>query len=334
MQSSGSDSSARSTASAAVLPLVLSMVGLATLSTDWARLGGQWGSQWPWAQWLGWQQPVVMAVAALALLLFCGRLLLRFRDVRKEYAEVVPCSLYSGALMLTMILGSYAMAFAPLLGKALWLCGFIVHAVHTSLFTVNHVLRGVRVETFVPSWYVTYNGIMVAGVVGSAMHAPTILSGVLYYGIAAYLLILPFMLWRLARRPLAQPFVLTQAILLAPSSLCVAAYFNAVQTPPLPAVGGLYLLVVLTLVFVLIKLPAFLRQPFSPAYSALTFPMAIAVTASMQMSRLLTQQGDPALGSLVHWLSIGQLLLTTVIILGVICGIATLMLRALRRCAQ
>ena len=47
-------------------------------------------------------------------------------------------------------------------------------------------------DTFVPSWFVTYNGIMVSTVVGGVMNEPLIGKIVVYYGIAVFTVIIPF----------------------------------------------------------------------------------------------------------------------------------------------
>ena len=54
-------------------------------------------------------------------------------------------------------------------------------------------------DTFVPSYFVTYNGIMVSVVIGGVMKEPTILKIVTYYGIGVFTLIIPFMIYRLVK---------------------------------------------------------------------------------------------------------------------------------------
>lgn len=217
-------------------------------------------------------------------------------------------------MMLAMILGSYYFEWNATFGKTVWLAGLIGHALHILVFTFGNVLRGVNPATFVPSWYVTYNGIMVSAVVGKAMKELLMMKLVLYYGIAVFLLILPFMLRRLTKLPIGDDVFHTQAILLAPSSLCVVTYLNIVEMPSLPVVVFLYTLVLVTLLFVLLKLPAFFSYSFTPGFAGLTFPMAIGTMASIKMAGFLTDGGYETLGMAVKELSGIQLYITTAII--------------------
>ena len=54
------------------------------------------------------------------------------------------------------------------------------------VFTYNNVIKNFNMQTFVPSWFVTYNGIMVSTVVGGVMNEPLIGKIVVYYGIAVF----------------------------------------------------------------------------------------------------------------------------------------------------
>ncbi len=44
----------------------------------------------------------------------------------------------------------------------MWLTGVVIHAVHICVFTYRNLIRKRDINTFVPSWFVTYNGIMVS----------------------------------------------------------------------------------------------------------------------------------------------------------------------------
>ena len=70
----------------------------------------------------------------------------------KEYSNTVPASLYAGFTMITMILGSYFYNLNPLFGKVLWFIGLILHVIHILIFTYRNVIKGVNIQTFVPSY--------------------------------------------------------------------------------------------------------------------------------------------------------------------------------------
>ena len=204
--------------------------------------------------------------------------------LKDEYSSTVPASLYAGFTMITMILGSYVFDFSPTIGKTMWFVGLILHAIHIVIFTYRNVIKGVNIDTFLPSWFVTYNGIMVSTVVGGVMNEPTIGKIVVYYGIAVLIIIMPFMLYRLATTDVKDAVHHTQAILLAPSSLCLVSYLNFIKEPNKFVVYALYALVFCTLLFIIVKLPKFFSFDFHPGFAGMTFPMAIGIVASTKMS--------------------------------------------------
>ena len=227
-----------------------------------------------------WVRHITSWVAVIVLISYIIKMIVYPKTCLKEYSNTVPASLYAGFTMITMILGSYFYNLNPLFGKVLWFIGLILHVIHILIFTYRNVIKGVNIQTFVPSWFVTYNGIMVSTVVGGVMNEPLICKIVVYYGIAVFTIIIPFMLYRLVKHELKEPMYHTQAILLAPSSLCLVSYLNFIETPNKFIIYYLYLAVICALIFIIIKLPTFFSFIFHPGFAGLTFPMAIGTVAS------------------------------------------------------
>ena len=283
----------------AILP---TMVGALTLGNVYSGMGYTW------------VRHITTWAAIIILLTYLAKIIFHFDTVKKEYSNTVPASLYAGATMITMIVGSYFYNASPVFGKTLWFAGLILHAIHILVFTYRNVVKGVNMQTFVPSWFVTYNGIMVSTVVGGVMNEPLIGKIVVYYGIAVLTIIMPFMVYRLAKHKINDPVFHTQAIVLAPSSLCLVSYFNFIKTPNAFVVYYLYALVIAALLFIIIKLPKFFSFAFHPGFAGLTFPMAIGIVASNKMSAYLIAQGYETFGNIVNQIAGIQIYLTTAII--------------------
>lgn len=296
------------------VPLLPTMVGAATLSNVFLILGYTW------------VRHITIALSILVLLAYIGKIVTNFDTCKTEYSNTVPASLYAGFTMITMIIGSYIFDFSPVIGKGLWFIGLILHAIHIVIFTYRNVIKGVNIDTFVPSWFVTYNGIMVSTVVGGVMNEPTIGKIVVYYGIGVFTVIIPFMIYRLIKHPIKDAMYHTQAIVLAPSSLCVVSYINYFATPNFVILSLLYIAVLCALVFIIIKLPKFFSFSFNPGFAGLTFPMAIGIVASIKMSGYLTTQGYTTLATIVKEISGIQIYLTTAIIAFVLFNFAKLLI--------
>ncbi len=102
-----------------------------------------------------------MAVATVIWLVYLLKIF-NFKDTCiKEYKTVVPCSLYAGYFMMLMILASFYYEYNQTVGLVLWFVAWICHAIHICIFTYRNVIKERNINTFVPSWFVTYNGVMV-----------------------------------------------------------------------------------------------------------------------------------------------------------------------------
>ena len=297
------------------VPLLPTMVGAATLSNVYLTLGYTW------------IRHITMILSAIILIAYIIKIVTNFNVFKNEYSNTVPASLYAGFTMITMILGSYVFDFSPTIGKAMWFVGLILHSIHIIIFTYRNVIKGVNIDTFLPSWFVTYNGIMVSTVVGGVMNEPTIGKIVVYYGIAVLIIIMPFMLYRLATTDIKDAVHHTQAILLAPSSLCLVSYLNFIKEPNKFVVYALYALVFCTLLFIIVKLPRFFSFDFHPGFAGMTFPMAIGIVASIKMSGFLKGQGYDVLSNMVKEISGIQIYLTTAIVSIVVFGILRIVIR-------
>ena len=284
------------------VPVLPTFVGALTLSNVLSGMGYTWirhGTMW---------------AATIILLLYIIKIVKFPKTCLKEYQTVVPCSLYAAFTMITMILGSYYFDYIPALGKGLWAAAICIHAVHILIFTYRNVIAKRDINTFVPSWFVTYNGIMVSCVVGGAMNAAGVLKYIVYYGIAIYFIIVPFMIWRLLKVEVKAPVYHTMAVLLAPCSLCVVSYLNVIPNPNAGLLYVLYGCVLASLLFIIVKLPKFFGFPFTPGFAGMTFPMAIGIVASTKMAGFLTNAGNEALAGVVKQISGIQIYLTTMII--------------------
>ena len=301
------------------VPVLPTFVGALTLSNVYSGMG----------------YPVIrhitMWTATIVFLLYIIKLIKFPGTCKKEYETVVPCSLYAGFTMVLMILGSYYFDYSPALGKGMWTVGLCIHAIHILVFTYRNVIKKRDINTFVPSWFVTYNGIMVSCVVGGAMNAAGILKYVVYYGIIIYFILIPIMVWRLLTVEVKPPVYHAMAVVLAPCSLCVVSYINVIPEPNQMLLSLLYLCVLASLAFIIIKLPKFFSFPFAPGFAGMTFPMAIGIVASTKMAGYLTAAGNTQLANVITQISGIQVYLTSMIIGYVLLNFLIMALRIERK---
>ena len=300
------------------VPVLPTFVGALTLSNVYNGMG------FPWIR------HITMWAGTIILLLYIVKLIRFPGTCKKEYENVVPCSLYAGFTMVLMILSSYYYTWVPALGRVLLFIAVAIHAVHILMFTYRNVIKKRDINTFVPSWFVTYNGIMVSCVIGAGMGITPVLNAVLVYGICVYFAIIPFMLYRLITVEVKAPVYHTMAVLLAPCSLCVVSYLNLVKEPNRILLYILYLCVLASLAFILIKLPKFFAFPFSPGFAGMTFPMCIGIVATNKMSAYLAGNSEALSGALAQLGGI-QTYITTMIVGYVLLNFLIMALRIERK---
>lgn len=301
------------------VPILPTMVGAATLSNVYQILG------------YNWIRHITMWSSTIILICYIIKITLYFDTCKSEYNNTVPASLYAGFTMILMILGSYYFNYNNFIGKSMWFVGLVLHAIHIIIFTYRNVFLGIDRETFVPSWFVTYNGIMVSTVVGKPMNEPFIGKIVVYYGIIIFIIILPFMIRRLRREPIKEALFHTQAILLAPSSLCLVSYLNFIDKPNKMIIYILYIIIILTLLFILYMLPRFFSYTFTPGFAGLTFPMAIGIVASIKAYSYFDSIGYKSLSYIIKEISGIQIYITTTIIAFVLYNFINMLVKSYKK---
>ncbi|MDB8460317.1 TDT family transporter [Turicibacter sanguinis] len=300
--------------------IIATAIGLVTLSNIYFGLG------YTWVKYLS----IVMATLVwLAALL---KLILHFEKVKLEYKQVIPASLYATFAMLTMILGSFIADYFYGIGKTIWLIAIGIHLIHTVIFTYTHVIKRFDKESFIPTWFVTYDGLLVSTVVGSHMHEPLISKIIVIYGLIMFILIMPFMIFRIFKRPLAQQVYHTAAILMAPGCLILVSLLNVYQEPNPWILYVLYIIIFSAFIYIIYHIPQFFRFSFHPGFAGLTFPMAIGTVATQRFSTYLIEHQHLIIGEFLHQLTGIQLYLTTATVAFVVYNFIRMIVQSYRKC--
>ncbi len=284
------------------LPIVPCMLGACTLSNIYSGLG------------FTFIRHLTIFFAILVVLSYIIKIIIHPNIVKEEYKNPITCSLYPGICMVSMVIGAYFQEYFNTFGKLIWIIAIMFHILHIFIFTYLHFIKSRDINTFLPTWFVTYNGIMVSSVVGVNMNENKFLEFIVYYGIFIYFIILPIMVWRLIKFEIKDTMQHGTAILLGPCSLCIVSYINIIKEPNVFLVWILYLCVLLSLLYVLVMLPKFFSYAFTPAFAGLTFPMAIGTVATQKMLIYLSSTSNENIISIVKQLEGIQIYITTAII--------------------
>lgn len=249
-------------------------------------------------------------ISLIIILGFTVRVARDFRSFRKELENPVAFSVLPTYTMALMLLMTY---FKPFIGTAavvIWVLALTLQVVIMAAFVKTFVLK-FNIRQVLPSWFVMFVGIVVASVTSPAMDMKHAGQAVFYLGFELYMVLLPVVLYRAIKiKAIPEPAYPTMAILCAPASLCLVGYISAFDHASaalvllLTALCLIFWLTVLILLFY--KL---LRLPFSPGYSAFTFPLVISATAIKVSGAFFA--GNT--GSLLRFVSAPAILIAAVI---------------------
>ena len=301
------------------VPVLPTFVGTLTLSNVYGGMGYTWFRY------------TVMATATIIILCYIVKIVVYPGVCASEYKLTVPSSLYAGFTMCLMILGSFYYEKGLGFGKVIWLIAVIIHAVHICIFTYNNVIKKRDINTTVPSWFVTYNGIMVSCVTGGAMNMKPMLQIITVYGIIIYLILIPVMIVRLIKVPVKPAVYHTMPVVLAPCSLCVVSLINTFDPPNMALTCFMYFCVLASLLFIIVKLPDFFSFDFVPGFAGLTFPMAIGIVATNKMAGYLTAQGMEGAAAALTQLAGFQIFLTSMLVGYVLLNFLRMLLKTPKR---
>ncbi len=207
------------------------------------------------------------------------------QDLRHPVVGSILPTFAMGLMLISKALG----VWWPLAGEFLWLFAIGLHLVLMVCFIFYRLkLRDFR--QMVPSWFVPFVGIILAAVTIPNEQHHFLAYVVLTAGMINYGVMLPVMCYRLLfSSELADAAKPTIAIMAAPASLSLAGYLTLESDPSLLLCSLLLGIAVLMTAVIYMAFFRLLRLPFSPAFAAYTFPLAVGATALYKVAERLSE---------------------------------------------
>lgn len=225
----------------------------------------------------------VIGLVCLAKLIWCPRV------CSKEYEDPIAASLFGGFPMLLLLEGEYLSYFVPLAGKIVWMAGLLLYILHIVVFTWGYVVQGINHPTFLPSWFVTYNGIMLCASSGKAMHLYPLCKIIVYIGLIAFVVLMVFLALRLLSDKVDPKYMVLKSALVLPVALCLVSYYDIATSPSPVVMWALTVCFLPMLCVVLLRMPLDWAKKTTP-YSCV-LPLSLAASArALYVISLFTQQ--------------------------------------------
>ncbi|MDP0563135.1 MAG: TDT family transporter [Candidatus Endonucleobacter sp. (ex Gigantidas childressi)] len=280
-------------------------LGIASLGSAWAMVSPNW------------VEPIKITsavIASILILVIVLKLLLHFNLFKKELAHPVIGSVMPTCAMSIMVVAQSLFKVMPEAAPILWLSAIICHIALLVGFIANRIVN-FELEHMVPSWFVPPVGIIVAAVTSHGMNFDGLVYWLFIFGISCYAIELPIMLYRLIfRAPIPDAALPTFAVMAAPASLALAGYLKITSQPDPLLLLVLAPLGVFMTGLVYIGFIRLLRLPFSPGYTAFTFPMVISAIALIKLTDWLLINNFTWLATITDNLAWLELIIATGIV--------------------
>ncbi len=259
------------------------------------------------------------AIASGLLLLLLGKFFLAHTVVLEELKHPVVGSVLPTTAMSIMIIANAYSRLNYSFGISLWLFGIVLHLALLIGFIYHHS-QSMKLQQMVPSWFIPPVGVIVAAFAFPGGAFEELAHTLFWVGLISYGAMLPVMLYRLIFHPeVPDPAKPTIAILAAPASLSLAGYLHLISEPSVILVavlGGIGVMMSALIYLAFFKL---FRLPFSPAFSAFTFPLVAGASALFKLAHWMTSLNlQETLVSQVRGLAYLELYVAAVVVLYVV----------------
>ncbi len=243
---------------------------------------------------LYWLTSILFAFLVLA---FVIKLMVQPRQVWADLAHPVQGPFYALLPVSGMLL---AQGFLPTAQPAATLLFFSFFGMALLLggwMTGQWIAGGLDVDVLHPAYIIpTITSGLVAAEGAARFGSPAMGWMSFGVGVLSFLILYPFILYRLFRSRLPTPLIPTLAILMSPPIVAGNAYFalsnDAADGFAFGLAGGALLMALMQVRF----LPIYRRLTFTHGFWAFTFPCAAAATFAIRWLNLLLPENDEALG--------------------------------------
>jgi exfoliative toxin A/B len=231
------------------------------------------------------------AFACLAFLIL--KFALDTKALKEDFKNPAIAGIVCTMTMATSVLSTYLKPYSLDAAVGFWIVSMIVHLGFMAYFTKNFILK-FDLKKCLPCYFVVYVGFAVNAFIAPVYGHLEFGQALFWFGLASLFLLLPPLLSRtLVIKGLPDAMIPTIMIFAAPTNVCLNAYLKAFPQPDQTIVWLLFGLATVLYIGCLSFLPRIIMlKKFYPAYSSLTFPLAISGIATTTMYNYFQSIGN------------------------------------------
>lgn len=257
-------------------------------------------------------KPIAIIFAIIAILIMISKMIIYPKKVLEELKNPILSSFYPTIDMAAFLIADYFVKDIPKIALLIWLIGIIFHYLIVIWYSYQRIVK-FNFKDIMPSWNVVYVGMVVAAVSSKGMGHVGLSKFLVIFGIVAYIVLLPIMLYVVFRDEKMENHRLpTIGILAAPGSLNLAGYLTVFHNPNIYLLWFLIITSLFNLLVVYGYVHKLIRDKFVPTYAAFTFPLAISTLAAYKVSKYFSK--NVGLSNLFHLIANIEIFIATTVI--------------------
>lgn len=261
-------------------------------------------------------QMCAAVVATCILLSLSLKFIFNPAMLKQDLAHYIGGSVAPTFAMAVLVVANNIALYSLPLGTFISQLAIIIHLFYLVIF-ILYRSTNFKFDHILPSWFIPPIGLVIALIVYPGEINPVLANLTLEFGLFSYALLLPIVLYRLLfGEKLCDHEKPIMVILATPASLLLAGYFAITAQPSYLMIAILAPLSLAMTLFAYYSFIRLLRLPFTPAYSAFTFPLVVGATALFKTSQFLLAEGfNMKLADIVEQLAYLELLIATVMVI-------------------
>lgn len=239
------------------------------------------------------------AIASLILLPIFLKYLLNLPLLKNDLQHPIVGSVIPTLAMATMVVASN---IALYYGQTAQVMSWFAIGLHLFFFGyfIFYRSKHFNFKEILPSWFIPPIGLVLPIITHPGGLPSAFADAMLLLGLISYAVLLPIVLYRLCfSEPLTNNEKPIVVILATPASLLLLGYLVDVTQPSYWLIGILLVLALFMTFYVYFAFIKLLHLPFTPTYSAFTFPLVVGAIALFKLSQFLLQEGFAR-----HWVDI------------------------------